>query len=115
MRKKFMKIVTDSTPLEEPKNPDNCNVFNLFKLFASDDEVEVLRKRYENGGMGYGTAKQELFDKYWEYFRPYRGKRQELENSPDYVEKVLEKGAAHARDIAGEKLTQVKKATGFIS
>ena len=115
MRKKFMKIVTDSTPLEEPKNPDNCNVFNLFKLFASDDEVEVLRKRYENGGMGYGTAKQELFDKYWEYFRPYREKRQELENSPDYVEKVLEKGASHARYIAGEKLTQVKKATGFIS
>ncbi len=113
MRKKFMKIVTDSTPMEEPKNPDACNIFTLYKLFADDGEIEALRQRYLDGGMGYGHAKQELFEKYWEYFRPLRQKRDELMDNVDYVEQVLQAGAAKARIEATATLDAVRRAVGL--
>lgn len=113
MRKKTMKIVTDSTPVEDAKDPDKCTVFQLYKLFADNQETEELAQRYKEGGFGYGSAKQELFEKYWEYFRPYRQKRKELEAQPDFVEDILTKGGQHARSIAQAKLAKVKSAIGI--
>jgi tryptophanyl-tRNA synthetase len=113
MRKKIMKIVTDSTPLEEPKDPDQCSVFALYKLFADSDELAAMRSRYEAGGMGYGHAKQALFEKYWEYFRPFRERRAELSTDLAEVERILQDGAERARAAAVLTLGRVKKAVGL--
>lgn len=113
IRKKFMKIVTDSKTLEEPKDPENCNVFNLYKLFATEEQQEALAERYRAGGMGYGHAKQELFDVFWETFRPYREKREELENNMDYVREVIRKGGERARAVAQQTMDEVRKAVGL--
>jgi tryptophanyl-tRNA synthetase len=113
IRKKFMKIVTDSKTLEEPKDPENCNVFNLYKLFATEEQQEALAARYRAGGMGYGHAKQELFDVFWETFRPYREKREELENNMDYVREVIRKGGERARAVAQQTMDEVRKAVGL--
>ena len=113
IRKKFMKIVTDSTPVEESKNPDTCNVFALYKLFANDSEVETMRERYRAGGMGYGHAKQELFELCWEYFRPMRDKRAELLKNPGTVHEILNRGARVARNTARTTMDEVKHAAGL--
>lgn len=112
-RRKFMSIVTDSTPLEDPKDPDSCNVFALYKLFASPEEQECLRERYRAGGMGYGHAKQELFDKYIEYFREMREKRRTLLEKPALVEDILQDGAQRARKIAAQTMQRVMAAVGL--
>ena len=113
LRKTIMKIVTDSTPVKEPKNPDTCNVFGLYTLFSSKIEINEMRQRYLQGGMGYGYAKQQLFDKYWEYFRPMRKKREELNHNLDHVTEILVKGAKQARAVATETMAEVKKAIGL--
>ena len=113
LRQKVMRIVTDSTPLEEPKDPDACNVVALYKLFASAAELEDLRARYAAGGLGYGHSKAELFDKFWEHFRPQRQRREELLADPGYVESVLEKGAVRARATAQETMAEVREAVGL--
>lgn len=113
IRKKFMKIVTDSEPVEAPKNPDTCNVFTLYKLFGSEDDVNEMRQRYLTGGMGYGYAKQELFENYWEYFRSMRQKRAELEQNLEEVEEILTAGAKQARAVAIETMAEVKEAVGL--
>ena len=112
-RKKIMRVVTDSTPLEESKDPDACNVFALYSLFATEEEIADLRERYVRGGTGYGEAKQLQFEKYWEFFRPLRERRQELESNLDYVERVLQDGARRARAIATATLARVKHAVGL--
>jgi len=112
-RKKIMSMVTDSTPLEAPKNPDSCNVFALYKLMATPDEVAALRQRYLAGGLGYGHAKQALFDCYWTYFQAARTRRAELEKNLDYVEGVLRDGAARARAVAAQTMAKVKHAVGL--
>ena len=112
-RKKIMRVVTDSTPLEEPKDPDTCNVFALYALFATEEETADLRERYVRGGTGYGEAKQLVFEKYWEYFRPFRERRQELEGNLDYLERVLQDGARRARAVATATLAWVKHAVGL--
>ncbi len=114
MRKKIMSIKTDSTPVEAPKNPDMCNVFALYKLFATPEETEALRQRYLGGGMGYGEAKQKLFEKYWEHFRRFREQRAELVKTPDHVEQVLKAGALRARAAAGQTLAKIRQAVGLI-
>ncbi len=91
LKKRVMKIVTDCTPLEEPKDPESCNVFALYKLFASDEEAADLAARYRVAGFGYGTAKKELLAKINDHFAPMREKRAELEKNMDYVEEVLRK------------------------
>jgi tryptophanyl-tRNA synthetase len=112
MRAKTMKIKTDSTPMEDPKNPDTCNVFALYKLFAEDDEIENMRKNYQAGNYGYGHAKQALFDKYWEYFAIARERRQQLiENN--IVEDILREGAKKARTTAAQVLERTRKAVGL--
>ncbi len=113
LKKRVMQIVTDSTPLEEPKNPDTCNAFALYKLFATDDETAELATRYRAGGFGYGTAKKELLAKINEHFAPMREKRAELEKNPDFVNDVLRQGAEKARTEARKTLQAARKAVGL--
>lgn len=113
LRKKYMSIKTDSTPVEQSKDPETCAVFTLYKLFANEVEREALAARYRAGGMGYGEAKQALFEKSMEYFAAARAKRTELEARPDDVEDVLKQGAAKARRKAQEVLTRARLACGL--
>ncbi len=113
IRSRFMKIVTDSTPMEAPKNPDTCNIFKLFKLMATPEEQEELRARYLAGGMGYGHAKQALYEKYEEYFREARERRKELAANPKKVEDILQDGASRARKVARATLDRVRAAVGL--
>ena len=113
LRKKVMRIVTDSTPVDKPKNPDKCNVFALLKLVASPEELAEWEKRYRDGGMGYSEAKKRLAELLIDYFKPFRQKRAELEGNIDYVKKVLADGAERAKAIAAETLAQARRAMGL--
>jgi tryptophanyl-tRNA synthetase len=113
VQKKIMRIVTDSTPVEQPKDPDNCNVFALLKLFASVEELAQWQRRYRTGPMGYGEAKKRLAELVIEYFRPFRQKRAELANNPSYVRDVLATGAKRAKAVAYETLARVRSAVGL--
>jgi len=113
VRKKIMRIVTDSTPVEEPKNPDKCNVFAFLKLVASPDELAGWENRYRNGGMGYSEAKKRLAELMIDYFKPFRQKRTELENNIDYVKEVLANGAERAKAVARETLEKARQAVGL--
>ena len=113
VKKKIMKIVTDSVPVEEPKDPDKCNVFALLRLVASDEELCEWENKYRAGGVGYGQAKKRLAELMIEYFRPYRQKRTELENNMDYVKEVLASGAERAKAVAGETLEKARNAVGL--
>jgi tryptophanyl-tRNA synthetase len=110
---RIMRIVTDSTPLEQPKDPGSCNVFALYKLFASDSERADLDARYRVAGFGYGTAKKALFEKVWTYFEPFRKRREELQKDPSYVEAVLRDGAERAREEIRKTLTAARRAVGL--
>ncbi|MCF8031623.1 MAG: tryptophan--tRNA ligase [Desulfarculaceae bacterium] len=113
LKKKVMKIVTDSTPVEEPKDPDKCNVFALISLFLDSKEKAELAERYRAGGLGYGTVKKELFARMWEYFEPYRDKRAELAGNLDYVRQIMAKGADKTRAVAVETLDLVRDRVGL--
>ena len=113
MRKKIMSIKTDSLPMESPKNPDTCSVFALYQLFATPDQQSELAARYRAGGMGYGEAKQALFDAAMSYFAAARIKRSELVANPGYVEDVLQAGAKKARQKAQDVLKRVRAACGL--
>lgn len=113
VKKKIMKIVTDSTPVEEPKDPDKCNVFALLKLVASADELKQWEDRYRGGGLGYGQAKKRLAELMIDYFKPFRRKRTELENNIDYVKKILADGAERARAVAAGTLEKARRAVGL--
>ena len=113
IRKKVMRIVTDSTPVEEPKDPNKCNVFALLKLIASPQELSEWEDRYRSGGMGYSEAKKRLVELLIEYFEPYRQKRAELESNSGYVREVLAGGAARAKAIASKTLAEVRRAVGL--
>ena len=113
VKKKIMRIVTDSTPVEEPKDPDKCNVFALLKLVASPEELGEWDSKYRNGGMGYGQAKKRLAELVIEYFKPFRQKRAELENNIDHVKKVLADGAERARAVAARTLEKARQAVGL--
>ena len=113
VRKTIMNIVTDCKQLEDPKDPDSCNVVALFKLFASGEELEEMKARYRAGGYGYGHAKQALFEKMWNYFEPMRQRRTELEANVDYVWEILRKGGERAREEAQRTMDKVRKAVGL--
>ena len=112
-KSRIMKIVTDSTPLEQPKDPTACNVFALYKLFATAEEQADLAHQYRAGGLGYGTAKKALFEKVWTYFEPFRARRAELEKDPAYVAAVLKDGAERARAEALKTLKAARRAVGL--
>ncbi|MDD2240747.1 MAG: tryptophan--tRNA ligase [Kiritimatiellae bacterium] len=112
-RKRIMSIVTDSRTLEEPKDPETCNIFKLYKLFATPDQQAELAGRYRTGGMGYGTAKKELAEMFEAHFAPMRATRADLAANPDYVEEVLQAGAAKARILADETVQKARRAVGL--
>ncbi len=114
IKKQIASIVTDSTPLEEPKDPEKCNVYNLYKLFADKNAQEEMKAKYRAGGYGYGHAKKELLEALLSYFKPMREKREELKNNRDFVEKVLKEGAQRARATAIEKIINIKKSIGLV-
>ena len=113
LKKQIMSIVTDSTPLNEPKNPEN-NITKLYSLFASEDEVNSLKEKFLAGNFGYGHAKNELLDKFIDYFNPYRIRREKLLNNMDYVYEILQDGAKKARCIATLKLEEVRELVGLL-
>jgi len=112
-KSRIMKIVTDSTPLEAPKNPDTCTVYALYKLFADEASRAAMAQRYRAGGMGYGHAKKALFEAFEATFAPLRRRRAELEADPGYVEGVLRAGAEKARAEARQTLDRAREAVGI--
>ncbi|MFH1059464.1 MAG: tryptophan--tRNA ligase [Pseudomonadota bacterium] len=113
LKKKIMSIVTDSTPVEGPKDPDQCNVFKLISLFLSPAERAELAGRYRAGGLGYGTVKKELHGRMWEYFAPYRAKRAELAADLGQVHRIMQMGADKARAVASVTLRDVRQRVGL--
>lgn len=114
LKDKVMKIVTDPTPLEVPKNPNTCNVFALIKLFASAEKREEIADAYRKGGYGYGHAKKELLILITEYFAEAREKRHELEKNQDFVMDVLKEGGEKARKRAEEVMQPIRETLGLI-
>ena len=113
IKKKVMRMITDSTPVEEPKDPEKCNIFAILKLVASPDELVQWQDKYRDGGMGYGEVKKRLVELLIDYFKPFRQKRTELEDNIDYVKKMLAGGAGRARTVAVETLVKARKAVGL--
>ncbi len=113
VRKKIMSIVTDSTPVEDPKDADRCNVMALLRLIADEDERAAWEERYRAGGTGYGEAKKRLFELFIEKLGPARDRYDELDKNRDHVEAVLAKGGERARAVAREVMAEVRKATGI--
>ena len=113
MRKRVMSIVTDSTPVEAPKDPAKSTIFKLYSLVASKDEIAAMRKQFLKGGTGYGDFKKQLFEKLWEYFAPMRKRREEILADKLYIDNVLEKGATRANEIAEQVMKRVREAVGL--
>ena len=113
LKKQIMSIVSDSTPLEDPKDPDN-NITKLYKLFATKEELTAMEDNFKAGNYGYGHAKTELLNAILAYFEEARARREELVQNPEYVEEVLRKGAEKARALAIAKIKEVKKAVGLL-
>jgi len=114
-KKRCAQIVTDSTPLEDPKDPDRCNVLALLKLFASDEEADDVAAKYRSGGYGYGQAKQRLAELINERFAAAREKYAELEKTPDTVRDILRAGGLRARETAEATMARVRDACGIIT
>lgn len=113
LRKQIMKIQTDSTPLEEPKNPDTCNLFALYKLVASDDQIAEMRGKYEAGNYGYGHAKQAFFELLIEKYAEERNRYNYYMENLEEVDKALAIGAEKARVVAADVLKRVREKVGY--
>ena len=113
LRKTVMRIVTDSTAVEDPKPIEGSIILELYKLFASEGDYEVMVKDHETGGIGYGDFKKRLWEAYWAFFASMRERRAELLADPGYVEQVLAAGAAQAREEADRVLRRVRRAVGL--
>lgn len=113
VRADIMRIVTDSRTVQDPKDPETCNVFALYKLFATDAEREEMAARYRRGGLGYGEVKEALFEKFEAQFAPLRAKRAELQKDPAAVQAILREGAERARVEARRTLQKVRQAVGL--
>ena len=114
LKDKVMSIVTDSKPLDAPKDPESCNVFSLIKLVADEEETEEIAQKYRDGGYGYGHAKQDLLRLLKDYFAEARERRKELEQRPDYVRDVLRNGAERARERVQPIMERVRDLTGLV-
>ena len=112
-RKRVMSIVTDSTPLEAPKDPARSTIFQLYSLFASNNEIADMRERFQRGGTGYGDFKKQLFAKLWEYFAPMRRRREEILADKSYIDNVLDRGAKRANRVANQVMQRVRDAVGL--
>lgn len=113
LKKLIMRIVTNSQTVEEPKNPDECSIFALYKFFANETEIEDLANKYRAGGMGWGDAKKQLFEKVNGTLEPIREKYEELIKDKKAIDKILEEGSEKARYFANKTLRKVRKAIGF--
>jgi tryptophanyl-tRNA synthetase len=114
IRKKVMAIKTDSTPVEQPKDPETCNVFGLLKLLAEPAEVAEWDRRYRAGGMGYGEAKQRVFELYEERFGSKRALYAQWAARPDDVEDILRTCGQRARAVAQGLMAEVRDACGIV-
>jgi tryptophanyl-tRNA synthetase len=112
-RKRVMSIVTDSSPVEAPKDPSRSTIFQLYSLFASKNEIANMRERFEKGGTGYGDFKKQLFEKLLEYFAPMRKRREEILADKSYIDNVLERGAKRANQVANQVMQRVRAAVGL--
>lgn len=113
LRKTIMRIVTNSQSIEEPKNPDECNIFALYKNFATEEQIEDLRDRYLAGGMGWGHAKQELFERMDEVLTPFRERYNELMANQDYIHQILREGSEKAIPLAEKKIRELRRIIGI--
>ncbi len=113
LRKQIMSIVTDSTPLEEPKDWKTCNCFAIYSLLADKDQKETMKANYENGGYGYGHAKQALFELIVEKFATERERYNYYMNNLDEIDKALDIGANKAKKVAGQVLNRVRTKVGY--
>jgi tryptophanyl-tRNA synthetase len=113
LRKRIMGIVTDSTPVEAPKNPEGSPILPLYRLFAPASDVGAMEAEFRAGGVGYGDFKKRLFGAVWEYFAPMRTRRAELESDPGYVDQVLTVSGERARALAEETMRQVRLSAGL--
>ncbi len=113
LQKRVMSIVTDSTPPEAPKDPDRCNLFALYSLFATEEEKATLAAHYRAGGVKYGDVKMMLLDRINAYFGPFRERRKQLAAHPEQVEAILQHGAQRARAEARQTMALVRKAVGM--
>lgn len=113
LKKKVMSIVTDSTPVEEPKDPSGSTPYLLLRLLADAEEAAEWEARYKAGGMGYGDVKKRLLALIDETFAPYRERRRELAADPDYVMDVLTDGGKRARAVAQQVMHRVREAVGL--
>jgi len=113
IQKTIKKIVTDTTPLDEPKEFESCNIYALAKLFLDSHDLNAFEERYRTPGEGYGHFKLYLHDVMWEYFRPYREKREYFVSHQDEVRDILNAGAKKARNIAQEKMEIIRSKTGI--
>ncbi len=114
LKKKVMAVVTDSTPLEDPKNPDSCNVYALIRLFAGTEKNREIRKKYQAGGFGYGHAKKELLALVDDYFHEARARREQLVRHPDTVRDMLRDGGRKARERAETVMEPVREVAGIV-
>ena len=115
LRKKIMSIVTDSTPVEAPKDPANSTIVSLYRLFATPEEVAAMEEDFRAGGFGYGDFKKRLFEIVWERFAPMRRRRDELLSNPNHVDEILAAGAARARKVAEQTISRVRNAVGIVA
>ncbi len=114
LKKQIQSIVTDSTPLEAPKNPDTDNVFGIYKLIATPDQTQALREKYLGGNFGYGHSKQELLNLLLDKYKEERITFDYYMNNPEALEQKLEQGEAKARIVAKEVLDRVRKKLGYL-
>lgn len=113
LRKRIMSIQTDATPVEEPKNPETCNLYALLKLFAPPEKLAEIHDLYVHGGAAYGYIKQDLFELIRDYFAEARTKKKELLDNQDYLREVLARGADKAREKATATLKMVRERVGL--
>ena len=115
LRKTILGIVTDSTPLEDPKNPDSCNAFAIYKLLASDTQIAEMRSNYLGGNYGYGHAKQAIYELIIDKFKEERSAYFELMEDKAQLDKVLKEGAEKARETANTVLNRVRSRVGYLA
>ncbi|MDR0356564.1 MAG: tryptophan--tRNA ligase [Deltaproteobacteria bacterium] len=114
LKARVMAIVTDARKVSEVKDPDSCNLFGIYKLFADSDGQAELRERYLKPGLKYAEVKKELVEIIWNYFAPYREKREALAKKPDTVRMIMAEGAVKARKVATITMDMVKERVGLI-
>ena len=114
LRKQIMRIVTAPIDVEEPKDPDACNVYKIFRLFMNKEQDKELRQRYQAGGLAFGHVKQELFETVRDFFAPYAERRKDLLEHPELIRKTLATGADKARYAAAKTLRKSRKKTGLV-